>query len=345
MHESYSSSLKSLHTFHLDVHCAHIIEITSVDQIPKVFERLENRPHLILGRGSNVLFVEDFKGTVVLNRIGGIEIVEDSEFYHIHVGGGEDWPDFVSSMVDRGIGGFENLAMIPGCVGSSPIQNIGAYGVELDSLCTYVEYVDLQSAQTVRLPSSECGFGYRDSIFKHDIKDHVFITAVGFKVPKLWQPNLSYGALSESIDGDITIKSVFEAVCQTRKSKLPDPDEIGNAGSFFKNPVISKAQYSQLKDTFPNVVGFELEHGVKLAAGWLIDQAGLKGTLYGGAQVHPNQALVLTNPNQASPNDVVGLAHLVRRDVLEKFGVELQHEVRFIGALGETHLDALVSQL
>jgi UDP-N-acetylmuramate dehydrogenase len=346
MHDSNSENLKSLHTFHLDVYCKQILEITRVDQIQSVFASVEKPAEpFILGKGSNVLFVEDYPGTVILNRISGIEVTSTADETHIHAGGGEDWPAFVEAMVKQGIGGFENLAMIPGCVGSSPIQNIGAYGVELESLCTYVDYYDLISGEQVRLDASECQFGYRDSIFKHALKDRAFITAVGFTVPKTWQPTLNYGALAANIVGEPSIEKVFNAVCETRMSKLPNPDEIGNAGSFFKNPIIAAEHYQQLQERFPNIVGYPQKGGVKVAAGWLIDNAGLKGRKQGGAQVHPHQALVLTNTGSATPADVILLAESVRQKVLERFSISLEHEVRFIGAQGETTLDATVKSI
>ncbi len=343
MLDSTLVNLQFLHTFHLDVGCHALLEVHSTEQVIEYFKSSSKADAtLILGSGSNVLFTESFAGTVLLNRIKGIEIQEQTEQFLLHVGGGEDWPSFVETMVNKGIGGFENLAMIPGCVGSSPIQNIGAYGVELNSLCDYVDYIDLETLTPHRLKASECQFGYRDSVFKQELKDKVFITAVGFKVAKSWQAKLEYGALANMIEGEATPAKVFKAVCDVRSSKLPNPAEVGNAGSFFKNPVVGIDKHQKLLEEYPAVVGYPVEGGVKLAAGWLIDQAGLKGTQVGGAQVHPKQALVLTNKNNASPQDIITLADKVRTTVRSKFGVELEHEVRFMDAQGETNLDKVL---
>ncbi|MCP4930426.1 MAG: UDP-N-acetylmuramate dehydrogenase, partial [Candidatus Marinimicrobia bacterium] len=204
----------------------------------------------------NLLFCDDFQGVVILNRIKGIEVVETDEAYHLHVGSGEDWHELVTWTLQNDMPGMENLALIPGCVGSAPIQNIGAYGVELKDLCEYVDILDLRSGEVKRLSADECQFGYRDSIFKHEYKDNITITAVGLYLPKTWHPKLSYGPLADLANDSITAKNIYDRVCQLRQSKLPDPKVCGNAGSFFKNPVISNTLLNKLKEEYPTMPSY-----------------------------------------------------------------------------------------
>lgn len=335
-----NASLKGYHTFSIDQSADVIAEVTSIDDVKRVYLQNEWRtlPKLILGKGSNVLFTQPYRGVVLINRLMGLEISEDDECYYLRVSGGEDWPQLVESMVKRGIGGLENLAMIPGCVGSAPVQNIGAYGLEFKDVCEYVEYFDNESLELIQLTGDECQFGYRDSIFKHALKEKAFVTAVGIRLPKDYQPLLSYGPL-QSLPFGCTCRDIFDLITQVRTEKLPDPVVSGNAGSFFKNPVISEEQFYSLQEQYPNIVHYVTDSGIKLAAGWLIDQCGLKGLSIGGAQVHPKQALVLVNQHHACSEDVVKLALHVRQCVYERYGVMLEHEVRFIGELEEVYLD------
>ncbi len=334
------SSLQAFHTFHINAYCQHLLEVHSVDDIRQVYANTDTKhlPKLILGRGSNVLFTQNFEGVVILNRLCGVDIKETEQAYFIHIAGGEDWPNLVELLVNKGIGGLENLALIPGCAGSAPIQNIGAYGIEFKDVCEYVDYLDLDTMLHHRLLASECQFDYRDSIFKQSLKGKAFITAVGIKLTKQWQAKVHYGALETLVTKPYTPKTIFDAVCKVRNEKLPNPEVTGNAGSFFKNPLISNEKFAQLKQEFPNIVGYPNEEQVKLAAGWLIDKAGLKGKQIGGAQVNPKQALVLCNQNNATTQDVIQLAGYVRDQVNALFGVDLEHEVRFIGAEQETSL-------
>jgi len=297
-----------------------------------------NQPVLILGEGSNVLFLDDFAGTVIINRIMGIEISETDESWHLHVGAGENWHKLVQFTLEKGMVGLENLALIPGCVGSSPIQNIGAYGIELKHVCDYVDCIELATGKASRLTAEQCRFGYRDSIFKHEYQDRYVIVSVGLRLAKRWQPVLTYGDLTRLDPTKVTAREVFDAVCHMRMTKLPDPKVNGNAGSFFKNPVISGESAKTLLAEWPNVPHYpQADGGVKLAAGWLIDQCQLKGSVKGGAAVHRQQALVLINENNATSEDVVALAHYVRQCVGDKFGVWLEPEVRFIGPTGEVN--------
>lgn len=254
-------------------------------------------------------------------------------------------PSLVEWSVEQGIGGLENLAMIPGCSGSAPIQNIGAYGVELQDVCEYVDILCLDSFTVKRLSREECQFGYRDSIFKHSLYGKAIVVAIGLTLSKDWQPCNHYGPLKSLDMKTISPRVIFNEVCAIRSSKLPDPAVNGNAGSFFKNPVIEKDHYDRLTQTYPNIVGYESGDKIKVAAGWLIDQCQFKGRREGGAQVHPNQALVLINYNDASSSDVVRLANQVRTAVKEKFDITLEHEVRFMGKDGEINLDIALEAL
>jgi len=331
-------SLKPWNTFGIDQPASEIVCAENEQQLLNAWHKAMQQQHpvLILGEGSNVLFLASFRGTVIVNRIKGINITEQHDAWHIHVGAGENWHQLVQYTLQHRMPGLENLAMIPGCVGSSPIQNIGAYGVELQRVCEYVDCIELATGQASRLNAAECRFGYRDSIFKHEYQDRYAIVAVGLRLPKLWQPVLTYGDLARLDPEMVTPQQVYEAVCHMRTTKLPDPDVNGNAGSFFKNPVISSTQAQALLAHFPDAPHYPQADGsVKLAAGWLIDRCQLKGTQIGGAMVHKQQALVLINTGNALSEDVVHLAHHVRQRVGEKFNVWLEPEVRFIGSHGE----------
>lgn len=344
MNVNQNVSLKPFHTFGIDVPCDFLVEAATINDLIEAYRRTEwlLLPKLVLGKGSNVLFTEPFHGVVVINGLLGKSVIESVEHVHLHVSAGEDWPELVEWTLGQNIHGLENLALIPGCVGSAPIQNIGAYGVELKDICEYVEYINLETFTITRLTADQCLFGYRDSIFKHQLLGKVVIVAIGLKLPKKWQPNLSYGPLKEEKDLLTSPKSVFEHICAIRRSKLPDPLVTGNAGSFFKNPVLSLECFNRLKAIYPELSGFSMQDGgVKIAAGWLIDRCGLKGHQIGGALVHPQQALVLVNSGGATPNDVLDLAWFIKQSVKDKYGVELEHEVRFFDSESETNLDAI----
>ncbi|MDY2948218.1 MAG: UDP-N-acetylmuramate dehydrogenase [Mannheimia varigena] len=337
-------SLTPFHTFHLPAKAAQIIEFTSVEQLLTEWQNAfhADMPILILGQGSNVLFLDDFNGVVLVNKLKGIEHREDEQFHYLHVQGGENWHELVKWTLDRNMAGLENLALIPGVAGSAPIQNIGAYGVEFERVCDFVEVLNLRTGERFTLSKAECEFGYRESVFKHQYRDEFAIISVGLKLVKAWQPVLSYGSLTQFDPQTVTPKQVFDEVCAVRSSKLPNPDEFGNAGSFFKNPVISAAQFAKIQAKFPTIPNYPQADGtVKLAAGWLIDQAELKGTQIGGAAVHTQQALVLINKANATGKEVAALAKTVRQKVREKFGVEIVPEVRFMGKNGEVDSDQI----
>ncbi|MTH48897.1 UDP-N-acetylmuramate dehydrogenase [Intestinirhabdus alba] len=333
-----SHSLKPWNTFGIEQSAHNIVCAETEQQLLEAWQSANalRQPVLILGEGSNVLFLESYNGTVIANRIKGIQVTEKTEAWLLHVGAGENWHQFVEYTLRHNMPGLENLAMIPGCVGSSPIQNIGAYGVELQRVCDYVDCLELATGKRQRLTAEECRFGYRDSIFKHQYQDRFAIVAVGFCLPKRWQPVLSYGDLARLNPVTVTPQQVFDAVCHMRTTKLPDPKINGNAGSFFKNPVVTAEKLHSLLARFPNVPHYPQADGsVKLAAGWLIDQCQLKGAIIGGAAVHLHQALVLINVSNATSKDVVQLARHVRQKVGKKFNVWLEPEVRFIGQTGE----------
>lgn len=337
-------SLTSFHTFHLPAYAKQIIPITDRDQLLLEWQKAKQAelPVLLLGQGSNILFLEDFAGVVFINQLKGIEYSEDAQFHYLSVAGGENWHELVKWTLVRQIGGLENLALIPGCVGSAPIQNIGAYGVEFEQVCDFVEVLNLSSGEIFRLNRQECEFGYRESVFKHQYRDNFAILKVGLKLAKAWQPVLSYGSLTKFDPQAVTPEQIFAEVCAVRQAKLPNPDEYGNAGSFFKNPVVDFAKFCQLQSAYPTIPHYPQADGsVKIPAGWLIDQCRLKGFQLGGAAVHTQQALVLINKEGAVGSDIVALAQTVRRQVREKFAVEIHPEVRFIGSSGEVDSEVL----
>lgn len=337
-------SLTPFHTFHLNVYAKHIVEVNTIETLKRQWQQVmqQDEPILLLGQGSNVLFLDDFAGTVLLNRLKGIAHYEDEHYHYLTVAGGENWHELVKWTLDRKIAGLENLALIPGCVGSAPIQNIGAYGMEFEQICDFVDVLELASGQIFRLSKAECEFGYRESVFKHQYQQGYAIISVGLKLAKAWQPILSYGSLAEFDPQAVTSQQIFAEVCAIRSAKLPNPDELGNAGSFFKNPIISLAKLTELQTACPHIPHYPQADGtVKLPAGWLIDQCQLKGFQLGGAAVHTEQALVLVNKNNATGQDILALAKVVRAKVREKFGVDIHPEVRFIGKKGEVDSEAL----
>ncbi|WP_299494162.1 UDP-N-acetylmuramate dehydrogenase [uncultured Shewanella sp.] len=333
-----SASLKAYNTFGIDHSCLFLHEARDRAMLISTCLDLyaQDLPMLILGGGSNIVLVDDFQGHVVKVLTKGITFAEDDACYYLQVEAGENWHELVSFCVKEGIGGLENLALIPGTVGAAPIQNIGAYGVEFCEICEWVEYLDLSSGELTRLAGSECEFSYRESVFKHRLKGRAVITAIGIKLPKQWQPILSYGPLSILDKGALEPKHIFDYVCQLRREKLPDPLVLGNAGSFFKNPVVPVATFERLQDHYPDIVAFQMgEQSMKLAAAWLIDKAGLKGMRFSDASVHEQQALVLVNNGTATGHDVCQLAELIIERIMQLFGIKLEAEPRLIGATGE----------
>ena len=336
-------SLKEFNSFNIDANAARLFHLSNENQLSELVsfvnqEKESDHPVLILGGGSNILFCEDFNGLVIKVELSGVEISETADHFHLKVGAGENWHDLVERCTKQNIRGLENLALIPGVVGAAPVQNIGAYGVEFEQVCESVEMIDLNSGKKGHLTNEECDFAYRHSIFKTDQMANTLITSVTLKLPKNWIPQNSYGPL-KALGENVTAEQIFTQVCQTRMEKLPDPTVLGNAGSFFKNPIINQLELNALLKDHPAVPNYPQENGdVKLAAGWLIDQANLKGFQIGGAAVHQLQALVLINKENAIADDVLKLAWHVRETVNQKFGVQLEHEVRFMNKHGETNL-------
>lgn len=331
-------SLHSFNTFHIDSVARFFTEVNSIEKLKELISsgKLNDNPTLILGGGSNLLFTGNFKGIVVHIINKGIDIIsrtEDSVI--VKVAAGENWHEFVTYCVNQGFGGLENLSLIPGNVGSCPIQNIGAYGVEVKDHIHSVETVDLQSGEILIFSNKECRFGYRDSIFKKDIKGKVAIYSVTFELKLNSVVHLEYGAIKEELVSmgieNPTITEISKAVCAIRQSKLPDPKFLGNAGSFFKNPSVDQKFAEKLAETFPKLVSYPLgDAKVKLAAGWLIEQCGWKGFRDGEAGVHEKQALVLVNYGNASGSSLLTLAHRIQNSVYERFGVQLEMEVNVI---------------
>lgn len=334
--ENYS--LKKHNSFGIDVIAKYYIELSTVKEFQELWstEYFKKFPRLILGGGSNILFTQNFNGCVIKNNIKGIELVgEDNEYYFVKAGAGECWHEFVLYCVDHNYAGVENLSLIPGNVGASPMQNIGAYGVELKDTFYELEALDINSFEIKKFSNEACKFGYRESIFKNEAKDKYIIVSVTFRLAKVPKFNTSYGAIEKELQAmgvkDISIKAISEAVCSIRRSKLPDPAKIGNAGSFFKNPTVANAQYEQLRGKFPQIVGYKnSETETKLAAGWLIEQCGWKGKTIGNAGVHKNQALVIVNYGSATGNEILDLSKEIVQSVKEKFGIELQREVNIV---------------
>ncbi|BAJ04150.1 UDP-N-acetylmuramate dehydrogenase [Shewanella violacea] len=334
-------SLKSYNTFQIDHSCAELIHAESKAKLISTCLELYrgDQDFLVLGGGSNIVLTEDYLGTVVHVETKGVEFSEDDEYHYLSVAAGENWHELVVTTLSMSISGLENLALIPGTVGAAPIQNIGAYGVELMQLCDWVEYLDLRTGGLKRLTAQECLFKYRDSIFKGDLLTCAVITGVGLKLSKQWQPVISYGPLRAFEKGSVTAKQIFDCICNMRNTKLPNPDVLGNAGSFFKNPIVSRAVFDSLVENHPGIVGYPMDDdSIKLAAGWLIDRAGLKCLKVGDAAVHEQQALVLVNMGQARGKDVTQLARQVIRAVAGRYGIELEAEPRIIGANGEREL-------
>ena len=327
-----NTSLKSLNTFGIDALAEAYLPIHSVADLLAVREDADlcRLPRLLLGGGSNILFTGDFHGLVLHSCSRGIRIVaQDADSVQISAAAGESWQALVDWTLQHQLGGLENLSLIPGSVGAAPIQNIGAYGAEVASCIAAVDVFDFESGNCRRLDRSACAFGYRDSIFKQSLRNQVMILEVTFKLARQWQPNLRYAELADTLAplGAPTMQQVSDAVCAIRRRKLPDPQRIGNAGSFFKNPVVTRAHRDRLLARELALVSYEQRDGsFKLAAAWLIDQCGWKGRSLGAAGVHAQQALVLVNLGGARGADIVRLAEAITADVWQRFGVALEIE-------------------
>ncbi|TXC81676.1 UDP-N-acetylmuramate dehydrogenase [Luteibaculum oceani] len=332
IHEKHN--LKSYNTFGLPVLANYFGAPGSLDEIKEQLEWADKqkREVKILGGGSNVLITRDLPYFIMHPTFSKVEVVDENETHvWVDVDGGLNWHKFVLHCLENGWYGIENLSLIPGNVGAAPIQNIGAYGVEVKELIDTVFYLELESGVTRSVKNKDCDFGYRDSIFKRDLKGKILIYKVRFRLIKKVQVETSYGAIQSELEkmgiASPTPKDVSAAVIAIRQSKLPDPKELGNSGSFFKNPVVDVNTAEELKSKFPNLPNYPNPNGVKLAAGWLIEQAGLKGKRFGNCGVHDKQALVLVNYGQATGTEIWSMAQEVIKKVQDQFGISLEPEV------------------
>lgn len=330
-------SLLPFNTFGMDVRAAYYSVLSQKGDLLRLeaFDAFKAGV-FILGGGSNILFTKDVPQWILHNKIKGIDrIKEDADHVWLQAGAGEVWHDFVLYCVDQGLAGIENLSLIPGTVGASPIQNIGAYGVEIRDVLEEVHCYDLEEKTFRIFTNEECRFGYRDSIFKGVLKGKVVVTAVVFRLNKKPEFNTSYGNIQQELDAmgvkELSAKSISDAVIRIRTAKLPNPKEIGNAGSFFKNPEVPDAVYSRLKDTYPTIPGYQLTDGkTKIPAAWLIEQCGWKGFREDDYGVHQYQALVLVNYGKAQGAAIAALSEKIMSSVVERFGIQLEREVQII---------------
>lgn len=329
--------LKNLNTFGVAANAAWYVDIRDEEDLGALFsqDRWKNCPRLVLGGGSNMLFTSDFSGLIVHVKIPGIryEIIGDDVF--VTAGGGVVWNDLVNFCVENSFAGIENLSLIPGSVGAAPVQNIGAYGVELQDIFHSCRAFEIASGRIRVFEKEDCGFSYRDSVFKSALKGLYIITEVSFKLSKIFKPELTYGAIGDELQKrGITkpnIKDLSTVVSHIRVSKLPDPATIGNAGSFFKNPVIPETQFLKLKSDFPEIVHFPATKGyIKISAGWLIEHCGWKGKVVGNTGTWKNQALVLVNHGNSTGDEIYKFSESIIESVNAKFGILLEREVNII---------------
>jgi UDP-N-acetylmuramate dehydrogenase len=330
-------NLLAYNTFSIGVNAKYFARFENVDALRSILKNNPDEELLILGGGSNILFTKDFNGIVIKNEIKGFRIIEENENYVVvESGAGENWHQFVLRCIDHNFGGLENLSLIPGSVGASPMQNIGAYGVEIKDVFEKLQAFHIPTGEVHEFKHSDCEFGYRESIFKRKLKGQYVILTVSFKLSKKSTINSSYGAIESELEkmgiSSPTIRDISNAVIAIRTSKLPDPKIIGNAGSFFKNPVVPKALLLEIQKTFPDVPFYANENSetVKLPAGWLIEKAGWKGKTFENFGVHKMQALVLVNYGSAKGSEILELSAQIIKDITDKFGVTLEREVNIL---------------
>lgn len=328
--------LDSLNTLGLKAKARFFVSVAAVDELRAAlqFAREQQLNVVPLGGGSNVVFKNHVDGLVVAIDIKGCEVLgRDEQFVTVTAGAGENWHEFVRWTLGENASGLENLSLIPGTVGAAPIQNIGAYGVEVKDYFASLEAICVATGEQVQFSASDCAFGYRDSVFKNKLRDQYIITSVNFRLDAILQPNLKYGhleaLLNERLQGQaVTAMDISQAVCDIREQKLPDPEDLGNAGSFFKNPLVSSEKLRSLREEYPEVVAYPVGNNWKLAAGWLIDKAGMRGFREGNVGTYQHQALVLVNHGGATGEEVVDFAAMIRQRVQNQFGVELEQEPR-----------------
>jgi len=331
--------LKPYNTFGIDANAKYFASFESVDDLQKLLTDSlvkEQRNKMILGGGSNILLTKDVEGIVLKNEIFGIDVIkEDEDHIYVKAGAGENWHRLVMYCVKNNYAGMENLSLIPGNVGASPMQNIGAYGVEVKDIFLELEAYHVQDKTKVRFSLPDCEFGYRDSVFKRKYKNQFVITSVTYRLNKKPVFQTSYGAIQQELEKmnvkKLSIQAISKAVVHIRSSKLPDPKEVGNAGSFFKNPQVDKEQFKQLQKEFPSIPSFPIdEQHVKVPAGWLIEQCGWKGFRKGDAGCYPKQALVLVNYGDAKGEDIYALSEEILQSVKAKFSIDLEREVNVV---------------
>jgi len=329
--------LRDYNTFNISVNAKLFYEFKDKISLQKILKRedLKNENILILGGGSNILFSKNYDGLILKNGILGINIIsETNNHVEVQVGAGENWHEFVLWSINNNLSGIENLALIPGLVGASPIQNIGAYGMEVKDTITNVKFIDIKSGIEKSLNNKDCNFEYRSSIFKKELKNKTIITDVTFKLSKTDLNIIKYGAIKselKSLKEEPSSKAICQAVINIRSRKLPNPKELGNSGSFFKNPIITNNKYKQLKKNFPDLVAYkESNTYMKIAAGWLIERAGWKGFKDKNVGVYKNQALVLVNHGNASGQDIIDLSKKIQESIFQKFQIEILPEVNII---------------
>jgi len=334
-----NKSLKSFNTFGIDAVAAFFAAFESVEDLNKIYQNstFQNLKKMVLGGGSNLLLTDDFEGLILKNNCRGIDVISETEnTVLIESKGGENWHEFVLFCINNNFGGVENLSLIPGTVGASPIQNIGAYGVELKDVFHELMAYEIETGKVKTFDKATCQFGYRESIFKNTQKGKYIILSVTFQLTKKeHELNTNYGAIQTVLETKNitkpTIQDISKAVVEIRSSKLPNPAEIGNSGSFFKNPEIDKDIFETLKNQFPNIIGYDLPNGqIKVPAGWLIEQCGWKGKRIGNTGAYAKQALVLVNYGNATGTEVWQLAKAIQASVFDKFGIEIKPEVNIV---------------
>ncbi len=332
-------SLRAFNTFGIAATAAYFTEVNSEDQLKELLLHpvYRQHKHLILGGGSNILFTRNFDGLVIKTTLRGIVAQEEGSGHMlVQAGSGENWHHLVEHCIKNNWGGIENLSLIPGTAGAAPMQNIGAYGVEIKDVIESVVAIDMKDGSSRTFSNADCRFNYRESVFKQELREKYFISSVTLRLTKrMHQLNLQYGALQDQLKQHHiehpTINDVSDAVIAIRKSKLPDPKVVGNAGSFFKNPTIDEKMFSLIKKDYPNIPSYPVDNqNIKIPAGWLIEQCGWKGKRFGDVGIHPLQALVLVNYGSGKGEEIFELAQKIRSSVEEKFGVILMTEVNII---------------
>lgn len=337
MNISHNISLKHLNTFGIEAIAKIYIKISAIEDLTKLYESdlLKTNIFFILGGGSNILLTKDFNGVIIHPTFKGIEVIEkNNNFAFVKVFAGEIWDDFVNFCVINNLGGLENLSLIPGNCGAAPVQNIGAFGVEIKDYLYCLEIINIETGEKRTLYNNECNFGYRTSIFKNKFKRNWLITSTTYKLrTSNFNYLLNYGTLNDELKNfdEVNLKTIRESIINIRTSKLPDPKEIGNAGSFFKNPIVNIAKAEELKSLYSDIPVYKFtESEVKLAAGWLIEKCGWKGKQIGNVGTHKNQALVLVNYGDAKGEEIISLSEDIIASVFEKFGVTIETEVNFL---------------